>query len=737
MNEMLQQFLVESRELADQATEGLLALERTPQDADQLDAVFRAVHTLKGSAGIVDFHAMDRAVHAAEDLLSAARAGKCVLDAAMIGHCLACLDQVLQWLDTIERTGELPQACEAEADRITARFGAALGEDAPASTATAADTAWSRELLARHPGARAQAVTAVRHTPDPECFFHGEDPISQLTALPGLLAFEAGSAAPWPPLASLDPFRCNLVLAALTQASAAETVAHLRGCSGTCEIIPIAPELPGSTTTDLPAEARELLTAQLELVRDGASSRSFGHLASAAQTAANVLRSCGRHDDAEVVARLVAGGPQDMQQPLQAALVNVLALEAPGMQMALAAPEPPAAPLRAETTSRTLRVDAERIDSLVRLTGELTVARNGLAHLASLAFREANPLAAALKARHAAFDHLISEMQRSVLALRVLPLRVVFQRFPRLLREISEALDRPVALKIVGEETEADKAIVEMLFEPLLHVIRNAMDHGIETATLRAGRGKPRAGTIELRAARQGDQVMIEITDDGGGVDVQRVRAVAAQRGVAAPEVLAALSDAQITDLVFAPGFSTAAEVTALSGRGVGMDAVRTAVARIGGRVSIHSVAGRGTTVRFMLPFSVMMTTVMSVEAGGQMFGVPLDTVVETIRVPRSSLAAVGAARAAVVRDQTIPVLDLGQMLGETGSRQDTGDATIVIAAFAGQRCGLEVDALGERLDIILKPLDGLLAGIPGISGTTLLGDGRVLLVLDVAELLQ
>jgi len=737
MNDFLQQFLVESRELAEQATEGLLALEHSPQDADQLDAVFRAMHTLKGGAGIVDFFAMDRAVHAAEDLLSCARAGTRALTPAAIGDCLACVDQVLQWLDILEQTGELPNGSDADADRIIARFAAAAS---PVYTEPSAESAggqgWIPELLARHPGERSRAVTAVRHSPDPGCFFQGEDPVAKLAALPGLLAFEVTSATPWPKLQDLDPFRCNLLLSALTRDSLTETNNHLRGCSGSCELIALTGS--GDTEGGLPARARELLAAQLALVREHTSAGSHGYLASAAMTGSNVLRSCGRDAEADQLARLAtADSMEDTLPALQAVLTGLLKDDAVEAHVAPVPAEPAHAAARPETTSRTLRIDAERIDSLVRLTGELTVARNALAHLVKLAFTEANPIAPALKARHAAFENLIGEMQRSVLALRVLPLRVVFQRLPRLLREISDSLGKPVALKIVGEDTEADKAIVEMLFEPLLHVVRNAIDHGVESAALRAQRGKPRAATIELQAARQGDQVLVEVSDDGAGMDVQRIRAVAAERGVAKAEILDTLSEADLIDLVFAPGFSTATEVTALSGRGVGMDAVRTSVERVGGRVSIHSRAGRGTTVRFMLPFSVMMTTVMSVEAGGQMFGVPLDTIVETIRVPRRTLAAVGNARAVVVREQTIPVFDLAQMLGESAKARDADDATIVIAAFAGQRCGLDVDALGERLDVILKPLDGLLAGTPGITGTTLLGDGRVLLVLDIAELLQ
>ncbi len=339
--------------------------------------------------------------------------------------------------------------------------------------------------------------------------------------------------------------------------------------------------------------------------------------------------------------------------------------------------------------------------------------------------------------QQASLEQLTGELQRAVLHLRVLPLRSAFQRLPRLVREMSDALARPAELHFSGEDTEADKAIVEMLFEPLLHVVRNALDHGIEPAAVRASRGKPVTATLRLHAAREGSQVLVEVSDDGGGMDLQRIRSVAAARGLATAEALEQMDDAQLTQLVFAPGFSTATEVTALSGRGVGMDAVRVAVERVGGRVSIQTTPGQGTTVRFMLPFSVMMTRVISLVAGGQMFGVPLDSVVETLRVPRAQISAVGAARALVLRDQTIPVLDLGQMLGAASERPVDADATLVVVSLAGQSCALEVDAVGERLEVMLKPLEGLLAGAPAIAGSTLLGDGRVLLVLDVAQLLR
>jgi two-component system chemotaxis sensor kinase CheA len=231
--------------------------------------------------------------------------------------------------------------------------------------------------------------------------------------------------------------------------------------------------------------------------------------------------------------------------------------------------------------------------------------------------------------------------------------------------------------------------------------------------------------------------VLIEITDDGRGVNLDRVREVAARRQMMSPQALAAMSDAEATNLVFAPGFSTAEKVTELSGRGVGMDAVRTAITRVGGRVELHSTAGAGTAVRIVVPFSVMMTQVVTVEAVGQTFAIPLDAVVETLRIPADEIFPVGAANAIVLRDETVPLVRLTQMLGQGASMNATDSAAVVIAKVDGALGAFQVDRIGERMDIMLAPLEGLLAGLPGLAGSTLLGDGSVLLVLDLPELLQ
>lgn len=729
MNEFLEQFLIEAKELVTQATDDLLALESRPDDQDQLDSAFRAFHTLKGAAGIIEFAPMGRALHAAEDLLSRARTSEVRLDPSRIGECLTVLDQVVQWLDVIEGTGELPEHAGPEADVIVARFVHAAPSPAPAPGAQQRlqnpDDQWVAKLFAGDSARPAHRQVAVRWRPDSACFFDGGDPLAAVAALPGLMALDISPCKAWPPLEEIDPFACQIEITALAAATLGQARLAFGEAADQVEFL----ELDGSDQT-LPQPARDIIQAQIELLEAPPDSGSAGRLRSAGRVAVNVLRSLGQDQQATSLTKVLGERPDG--PALAVALRRLLGTGSPA--------GPSAQPqLRAETAARSLRVDVDRIDALVRLTGELTVIKNGLDHVAGLAEAGVTPaaLGAALRDQQALLGRLVDDLQHSVLSIRVLPLRHVFQRFPRLIRDLSVSLDKPVRLVIAGEATEADKAIVEGLFDPLLHVLRNAVDHGVETATARQAAGKDPQAVIHLRAARQGEHVLVEIEDDGRGIDLDRVRETALKRGVASAEALAAMTPAQTAELVFAPGFSTAKAVSDLSGRGVGMDAARAAVAQMGGRVQLESRPGHGTLVRFVLPFTVMMTRVMTVEAAGQAFGLALDTVVETLKVARDDISTIGSAAAFVHRERTIPLIDLGRALGAGHGPLDKPDATVVVASVAGQRVGLEVDRLGGRMDVMLKPMEGLLAGMAGVAGTTLLGDGRVMLVLELGELLS
>jgi two-component system chemotaxis sensor kinase CheA len=747
MNEFMEQFLIESRELVEGATGDFLALEETPGDRRRLDSAFRAIHTLKGAAGIMDFDAMARALHAVEDVLSTVRAGESPVTSRLVGDGLNALDQVTAWLDVMETTGEQPPDAGAAAEAIVARFAGPPSEEPACGDALTREPTepWLDGLLARHPAQAARARVALLYAPDPGCFFRGDDPLGLVAGLPGLLALEVEPATPPPALDALDPFACNLVIRALLSGDAEEIARLVEPVRGQVEIHAPSRRKAGSTLSE-PVLA--LLNAQVLLLAEPATDGAAGRIGSAGRVASNLLRHAGRGaGDIDAIERaaaesLAVGDPGVLSAAITRAINGTPEANRHGGTPAAAGLDPePALDIRVpqEVAARSLRVDVERIDALVTLAGELTVAKNALAHAAGLAREGADPpvLAALLRHQHAGLDRLVGELQQAVLNIRVLPLGHVFNRFPRLVREIAATLGKSARLVVEGEATEADKAVVEALFEPLLHGVRNAIDHGIESPAKREALGKAPVATVRLRAAREGERVVVEVEDDGRGIDPAAIRAVAERRGLLPPDALAALTDEDAVDLVFAPGFSTAAAVTDLSGRGVGMDAVRSAVERMGGRVVVESRLGSGTTLRMSLPFTLMLTRVMTVEAGGQVFGIPLDTVVETLRIRRDRIVPVGAARAFVLRDRTIPLVTLAEALGGATDGASGPETNVVVVAVGDQLGGLAVDRLGLQMEVMLKPVDGLLADVPAIAGTTLLGDGRVLIVLDVVELLE
>jgi len=731
MNEFVEQFLLESRELVAQATDDLMALEEKPGDRERLDGAFRAFHTLKGAAGIVEFAAMARTLHAAEDILANLRASGEPIASVVLDECLTCLDLTSRWLDHMQAGGDPPPAADVEADDMIARLVGSMDADADGkSAARAASNDWLDRLRAAAGDSFSTAISAIRYVPDPDAFFQGSDPCSLIASLPQLLIVDLALTNQTISIETMNAFNCDLEILALTKAPIAEVRTALLNVADRIEIRQLlAPSV--KEDEDYSTPAKSLLEAQIVLLRENVADGLLGRLSSAGRTAVSALRYLGSNESAaEVELATASAQAQHDVEPL------ILAIER-ALKRRSKEEVQPTVPAAQVVTPRALRVDMDRIDALVKLTGELIVVKNALGHAAKRigGNEDTAAIGAILRDQHALFDRLASELQAAVLRIRVLPLRTVFRRFPRLVREIAGSVGKTVRLITEGEDTEADATIVDALFEPLLHVLRNAVDHGIETSERRTASGKPPMGTLVLRGHRVAESVRIEIEDDGGGIDVDRVRAVAGAHGVASAEALAAMSDGEAIDLIFAAGFSTAAAVTDLSGRGVGMDSVKTAVERLGGTVTLQSRPGIGTVVSLILPFSLMMTRVMTVEVVGQAFGLPLDSVVETTIVDRNMIVPIGSGRAFMLRDRTIPLLDLADTLGL--SREGIGElpAKVVVVSTSGQIGGIEVDRLGERLDVMLKPMEGLLGNMRGVAGTTLLGDGRVLVVLDVQEM--
>jgi len=389
-------------------------------------------------------------------------------------------------------------------------------------------------------------------------------------------------------------------------------------------------------------------------------------------------------------------------------------------------------------SARMLRIDAERIDRLADLVGEMVIAKNALAHLTVQLGDglDQKHVSQGLVASQAAIERLVAELHRAVMDVRMMPMRDIFRRFPKAVRNLAGQLDKAVDFSMEGEEVEADKAVVEGLAEPLLHILRNAVGHGAEPESLRLEAGKSAKTRIVLRAYRDGDRVKVEVEDDGRGIDPSAIRETALRRGIAPANDLDRMSDAEVVELIFSPGFSTASEVTDLSGRGVGMDAVRSAVERLGGQARVRSQPGQGTTIRLSLPLTILMAKVMAVRLGRELYGIPLDRILETTIVPAARVLPVRDAEVFVWRDRTLPLVRLADLLGMELPAGAPQRLKVVVMTAGEGLVGIVVDGFAERMDVLMRPMSGLLAGMPGVMGTTLLGDGSVLMILDIPELI-
>jgi two-component system chemotaxis sensor kinase CheA len=511
----------------------------------------------------------------------------------------------------------------------------------------------------------------------------------------------------------------------------------------------LRPEPGAPEEADAATLVRAVVDEQRRMLRvAGRADVAVGRIGAAARVAANAFRRGGRPDLAE---RIVLAGAKATAQGDAAALLLVLdeVLNQPSSHTrvaegggAVAGSEDPVgstAAGRGRSAGRSLRVDESRIDALINLAGELIVVKNSFAHVARRLEAEIGglDLARAIRHDHDAIERLAGEMHAAILQLRMVPVRQVFRSFPRLVRDMSRQLGKEVALVTRGETTEGDKTVIDLLFEPLMHLVRNALDHGIESPEQRRSAGKPEMATVTLQASRAGDRFVVEVIDDGRGIDPDAIRGKARERGLLGDQELAAISDEQVVELIFAAGFSTATEVSDISGRGVGMDVVRATVERIGGRVSLASRVGAGTTIRLDLPTTIALSRIMVVEAGGQLFGMPMDAVTETVRVTPDRISRIKTNEGFVWHDRVVPICSLAELMHlPKKPAPDLAARLLIVAEAGGKLAAIEVDAIRDRLEAVLKPMQGLLSNARGYAGTTLMGDGGVLLVLDLKEVL-
>jgi two-component system chemotaxis sensor kinase CheA len=757
MNALHEQFVVETRELIHQATDDLIAAEREGFSPERVDRVFRAFHTLKGSAGVVDLPAMSLTLHAAEDVLAAISAGRMAVSPGVIDDALACLDQVSGWVDAFEVHQALPpragEDARAMAERLRKLLSASAGTLPGRSETVATEPAlpdWATGLLAswrERAGNEASAppyLFALVYEPHAGCFFNGDDPLDLMRRVPNVVAFSMEAREAWPPLEDFDPLACNLRLQALASATREELATVFRLVPDQVRFFEIPASVlqaePGvqPAIDDMAMLARAILEEQMHVLRAAAPNEDhIGRFGAAARTAANALRHANRHPLAQRIESAAAESLSHSEaSPLLSAIDEALSAIDDESTDAAEGPDNETQP---RAGGRSLRVAEARIDALIDLAGELLVVKNGFVHLARRVEAEigGHDIARLMRGQHEAMERLAGELHGAILQLRMVPIAQVFRTFPRLVRDMAQRLGKDVTLLTRGESTECDKTIADLLFEPLLHLVRNALDHGLDPAVERSAAGKPKSGTITLAASRTGDRFVIEVSDDGRGIDPTMVRRKAAERGLLPPDELAAMPDEQVIELIFAAGFSTAANVSEISGRGVGMDVVRTTIERIGGRVTLNSRAGLGTKVTLDLPVNIAMSRIMVVEAGGQVFGIAMEAVSETIRLTPDRISRIKNNDGFVLHDRVVPICSLAEIMHLPAPRAPgNGDRLVVVAEIGGRVTALEVDAIRDRLEVVLKPMQGLLSNARGYVGTTLTADGAVLLVLDLKEIL-
>ncbi len=402
------------------------------------------------------------------------------------------------------------------------------------------------------------------------------------------------------------------------------------------------------------------------------------------------------------------------------------------------------------TPSRTMRIDQNLLDGFMNLVGELIVARNVLGHVQKRLDREAEASLPGLRELRGAcqlVSRISDAMQRNIMALRMVPVKTVFQKLPRIIRDITQKNGKKIDLVLHGEETEIDKGIAEEVSDPLVHIIRNAADHGIELPELRRERGKPERGTVAIKAGQEGNSFVIEVLDDGAGIDTDLVLEKALERGLIQPDQADRISREEIIQLIFAPGFSTAREVSSISGRGVGMDVVLTNIRKVKGAVKIDSQKGQGTRIRLELPLTLAVVETLLVGVGRETFAIPVEAVRETVKLKRSAIKSMMKRRAMTLRGEVIGLETLAEILGINGdhgltrmvdaARDEDDDIPVLILQNGNELLGVAVDKLQRQEEIVIKPLADYLADLPGLAGASILGDGRALLVLDPLELMQ
>lgn len=721
--EILQDFLVEAGEILEQLSEQLVELESRPDDMDLLNAIFRGFHTVKGGAGFLQLNELVECCHIAENVFDILRKGERRVSSELMDVVLQALDAVNEMFSQVRERAE-PTPASPELLAALSRLAEPEGEQEPIQTAAletpATDTHGDitdsefEQLLEALGESSTESVVEA-----PEAAASAGDDISDdefealLDQLHGKGKFSGAAEAVSELVAVVAPASSDNI--SDDEFEALLDQLHGKGkFSGAAEqpaaAAPAAPIVAAAPAGDSISEDEfEALLDELH-----GKGKFTGNAAEAVPV-----------EPPKPALAVVPSKPTEAKKVEPA---KPVAKPEPIKSGAPAASQAPAAASEAETT---VRVDTARLDEIMNMVGELVLVRNRLVRLGLNSGDEAMSKAVSN------LDVVTADLQTAVMKTRMQPIKKVFGRFPRLVRDLARNLKKEINLELVGEETDLDKNLVEALADPLVHLVRNAVDHGIESPEEREAAGKVRSGRVVLSAEQEGDHILLSISDDGKGMDPDILRAKAVEKGLLDRDAADRLSESECYNLIFAPGFSTKTEISDVSGRGVGMDVVKTKISQLNGIIHVQSAKGQGSKIIIKVPLTLAIMPTLMVMLGNQAFAFPLVNVNEIFHLDLSRTNVVDGQEVVIVRDKALPLFYLKRWLVNGVAHEEQHEGHVVILTVGNQRIGFVVDQLVGQEEVVIKPLGKMLQGTPGMAGATITGDGRIALILDVPSMLK
>lgn len=749
--EILQDFLVEAGEILEQLSEQLVDLEQRPDDKELLNAIFRGFHTVKGGAGFLQLNAMVDCCHSTENLFDMLRNGKRSVTSELMDVVLQVLDLVNEQFEEVKNrqdptpaapeliaaiesliNGESPASAEAEPEQPPTEI-PATNEQASAAGAeelSISDDEFEGFLDAIDDGATGEGTKETSSEPSAQAASTQGSSSDEITEdeFESLLDQLHGSGKAPKPSASEPSTPAAEDSDEISEDEFDNLLDQLHGLG----------KAPGVSDTPKPSPAQPA-SGNDDLITDDEFENLLDQLHGQGKAPVPSAKAAPAAKPAEPQA------PKESPKPAAVPQIKATPAAAAPEPAAAKKPATPAVPkpreaqaAQAPTGETTVRVDTQRLDDIMNMVGELVLVRNRLVRLGIDSADEVMQKAVGN------LDVVTADLQTAVMKTRMQPIKKVFGRFPRVVRDLARNLKKEINLELQGEDTDLDKNLVEALADPLVHLVRNSVDHGIELPAAREEKGKPRVGKVILAAEQEGDHILLSINDDGAGMDPDSLRDKAVEKGILEPDAAARLSDVEAFNLIFAPGFSTKTEISDVSGRGVGMDVVKTKITQLNGSIEIRSKIGEGTRFIIKVPLTLAIMPTLMIMVGKQAFALPLVSVNEIFHMDLSRTNIVDGQECVTIRDRAVPIFQLKRWLvrdhsiyeKDDGSEPET-EGHVVIVSVGTQRVGFIVDQLIGQEEVVIKPLGKMLQGTPGMAGATITGDGTIALILDVPSLLK